>query len=81
MKMDNLDLYNKIFLEVFMIKDNSLLNALSSESHEKWDSVNQLTLVTNIEDSFGVMLDPSDIIGFKSYQKGKEILLKYNIEL
>ena len=79
--MDNLELYNKIFLEIFLIEDVSLLATLSSESHEKWDSVNQLTLVTSIEDSFGVMLDPSDIVGFKSYQKGKDILLKYNIEL
>lgn len=75
--MNNLERYNKIFAETFNV-DLSLLNDdFKSETVSIWDSVSQLSLVTSLEDEFDVMLDSEDILDFKSYALGKEILSKY----
>lgn len=38
-----------------------------------------MALVAEIEDAFDIMMDTEDIIDFSSYEKGKELLQKYNI--
>ena len=79
--MNNLDIYNSIFIEIFQVKKSELNSDFNSDNIEKWDSVCQLSLVTNMEDAFDVMLEPDDIIGFKSYDKGKIILEKYEVQI
>jgi hypothetical protein len=34
-----------------------------------------------LEETFGIMLETEDIIDFSSFEKGKEILRKYSVEL
>jgi len=46
-----------------------------------WDSVAHMVLMSEIENSFDIMLDTDDVIGFSSFEKGKEILKKYDVEL
>lgn len=77
--MSNIQAYNTIFIETFQVDEKELNADFNSESIEKWDSVCQLSLVTNMEDEFDVMLDPEDIMGFKSYEIGKTILAKYDV--
>ena len=78
--MNKLEIYNNVFLETFQLADTSPLNAdFNADNVESWDSVCQLTLVTNIEDALDIMLEPEDIVGFKSYETGKEILCKYGV--
>ena len=48
---------------------------------EAWDSVHQLNLVTLAEETFDVMLDPEDILAFTSYEAGKEILRRQEVEI
>lgn len=79
--MSNLNTYNLIFCDVFSVRENDLNDNFSSDSVEKWDSVLQLSLVTSIEDAFDVMFEPEDIMAFKSYERGKEILMKSGIEI
>ena len=43
----------------------------------QWDSVGHVNLMNAIEESFGISLDPDDIIDIKSFGKGLEILEKY----
>ena len=38
-------------------------------------------LISAIEDSFDIMFDTDDIIDFNSFEKGIEILKKYNVEI
>lgn len=79
--MTNLEKYNSIFCEVFLV-DNSVLNeGFDNKSVDGWDSVRQLSLTTALEDGFDIMLDAEDILELTSYAKGKEILKKYGIEL
>lgn len=77
--MSNLEKYNAAFCAVFNITEENLNEDFSSVSVDNWDSINQLSLVTAVEDAFDIMLDPEDILEFKSYKFGKEIILKYGV--
>jgi acyl carrier protein len=79
--MNTLDTYNSIFIETFQVEEKDLNTAFNADTVENWDSVCQLSLVTNMEDSFDVMMEPEDIIGFKSYEVGKTILAKYDVSI
>ena len=53
---------------------------LAYQGVENWDSVGHMSLVAELEDTFDIMLETDDIIDFSSYDKGIEILRKYDIE-
>ena len=53
---------------------------LKYESIQEWDSIGHMTLMSGLEESFGITLETDDIIDFSSYKKGKEILEKYKIK-
>ena len=78
--MTNLEKYNNVFIENLQVSENQLEN-LKYQSVELWDSVGHMTLVAALEDAFDIMLDTDDIIDLSSYEKGKEILKKYGVEL
>ncbi|MFT7251309.1 MAG: acyl carrier protein [Flavobacterium sp.] len=79
--MNTLDTYNSIFIETFQVEEKDLNAEFNVDTIENWDSVCQLSLVTNMEDTFDIMMEPEDIIGFKSYELGKTILAKYDVEI
>ena len=72
--------YLKAFTETFNITEEKA-QTLSYQDIIEWDSVGHLTLIAAIEDAFDIMLDTDDIIDFSSFEKGKEILKKYGVEL
>lgn len=78
--MTNLENYNKVFCETLQIEE-SQLNGLEYQGVELWDSVGHMTLMAALEDAFDIMLDTDDIVDFSSYEKGKEILKKYDVEI
>ena len=78
--MTNLEKYNKAFTENLQISEGEL-QGLQYQGTELWDSVGHMTLMAAIEDAFDIMLDTDDIVDFSSYEKGKEILKKYDVEL
>lgn len=78
--MTNLEKYNQIFTEIFAVDEDMLKTDFDSKHVDCWDSVRQLSLTTAIEDAFDIMLDTEDIIEFNSYENGKKILGKYEIE-
>ena len=77
--MSNLEKYNNAFIEAFEI-DASKLEGLTYQGIPEWDSVGHMSLVACIEDAFDIMMETDDIIDFSSYEKGKEILAKYDVE-
>ena len=79
--MTNLEKLNKIFCEVFSVEQIDLNSEFNKENVEGWDSVRQLSLTTSVEDEFDIMLDAEDILEFTSYEKAKQLLAKYEIEL
>lgn len=78
--MTNIEKYNEIFITRFQ-PDEILLEKLTYQSVQLWDSVGHMGLIAELEECFDIMMDTDDIIDFSSYEKGKEILKKYDIIL
>lgn len=76
--MSNLEKYTQIFTEVFG-KDTDEVKNLHYRDIPEWDSAGHMALVASIEDAFDIMLETDDIIDFESFEKGLEILKKYNV--
>ena len=55
-------------------------NGLMYQDVEAWDSVGHMTLVAALEDAFDISLDTDDIIDLSSFEKGLEILAKYDVQ-
>ena len=79
--MTNLEKYNDIFVQVFGADIAQLGDNYSKETVSEWDSVHQLNIISLMEETFDLMLDPEDIMACTSYNAGKEILVKNDIEL
>lgn len=78
--MSNLEKYNSAFIENLQVTEEQLPE-LKYQGVELWDSVGHMTLMAALEDAFDIMLDTDDIIDFSSYEKGKEILKKYDVDI
>ena len=79
--MTNVEKYNDIFVQVFGADVAQLGDSYSKETVPAWDSVHQLNIISLMEETFDLMLDPEDIMACTSYNAGKEILAKNGIEL
>lgn len=77
--MSNLEKYNEIFAEALELEADKINENLEYSNSPEWDSVGHMNLITMLEDKFGIMFDQDDMLEFSSYEKGKEILKKYNI--
>lgn len=78
--MTNLEKYEDAFIKTFNVKKENL-EELEYQGIEAWDSIGHMGLIEALEDGFEIMMDADDIIAFSSYNKGKEILKKYSVEL
>ena len=78
--MSNYQKYKKVFCEAFEIKED-ILKDLEYQSITQWDSIGHMGLIAELEEVFDISMEMDDIIDFSSYEKGKEIIKKYNIEI
>ena len=78
--MTNLEKYNAAFCETMNVEEVQL-ESLKYQAVPGWDSVGHMSLVAAIEDAFDIMMEMDDIIDLSSYEKGKEILKKYEVEI
>ena len=76
--MENLNLYKEAFVESFEI-DIKIVEKLEYQSIEQWDSVGHMVLMSALEEKFDIMLEMDDIIDFSGFERGKEILSKYDV--
>lgn len=72
--------YEKAFVETFGIEVEQL-PGLQYQGVSSWDSVGHMSLIASLEDAFGIELDTDDIIDFSSFEAGKSILKKYQVEV
>ena len=77
--MNNVEKYDKVFLEAFSI-EKKVLQDLVYNKIEQWDSIGHMTLISDLEDKFKITFETDDVVDFSSYKKGKEILKKYKID-
>lgn len=76
--MNTLEKYSDVFISNFQITEEQLAG-LCYQSIDSWDSVGHMGLISSLEDTFDIMFDTDDIIDLSSFEKGKEILKKYDI--
>jgi acyl carrier protein len=77
--MTNLEKYINVYVEAFDV-ESSEVESLKYQSIVTWDSVGHMNLMAALEEAFDIMMDTDDIIDFDSFEKGKEILAKYDVE-
>ena len=77
--MTNLEKYINAFVETFEIEADGI-ESLEYQSIITWDSVGHMVLITALEVAFDIMMDTDDIIDLSSFEKGKEIMAKYDVE-
>jgi len=78
--MTNLEKYMEAFVTSFGV-DPATLPTLAYQSVPTWDSVGHMGLMALLEETFGIILDTDDIIDFSSFERGKEILKKYDVAI
>lgn len=79
--MSNYEKYVNAFVEGLELSPEKVTRELEYQGIPEWDSVGHMALVSEIEDTFDIMMDTDDIIDFSSFEKGIEILGKYEIEI
>lgn len=78
---ENLEKYTAVFVNFFEMPAEKV-QTLTYQGIPTWDSVGHMGLMSAIEEAFGIMLEPDDIIDFSSFAKGQEILAgKHGVEL
>jgi len=77
--MTNLEKYKNAFTESFNVSEEQL-ESLEYQSISDWDSIGHMSLIALFEEEFDIMMDTDDIIDFSSYEKGIELLKKYDVE-
>ena len=78
--MNNLEKYTQAFVNAFEI-DAEKAKTLKFQDIPAWDSVGHMGLIAQLEEQFGIMMEPDDIVDLSSFEKGKEMLAtKYGVE-
>lgn len=77
--MTNIEKYTNAFVEAFEVTPEVAQN-LKYQDIKAWDSVGHMGLVAALEDAFDIMMETEDIIDLSSFEKGKEILAKYDVD-
>ncbi len=76
--MTNLEKYNKAFIDSLDVEEGQLAD-LKYQDVAAWDSVGHMGLISELEDAFDIQFETDDIVDFNSYEKGKELIKKYDI--
>tara|TARA_B100001250_G_C19558730_1_gene682353 strand:- start:515 stop:754 length:240 start_codon:yes stop_codon:yes gene_type:complete len=79
--MSNIEKYKKAFIDSLSLNNSTELEKLEYQSIAEWDSIGHMTLMSELENIFGISIDTDDIVDFSSYKKGKDILMKYKINI
>ena len=67
----------KIFSKVLKIPSSKITNKLSYVKSDKWDSVNHMTVVSEIEKKFKIHILMKDVIAMETFGKSITITNKY----
>ena len=78
--MTNLEKYVQAFVDSLEVAAGQV-ETLKYGDSDQWDSVGHMKLIAALEDAFDIMVDMDDIIDLSSFEKGKEILRKYDVEI
>ena len=78
--MTNAERYQDIFVKIFHVEKAELNESFTFKSVNQWDSLAHISLISELEEAFGILFETEDILHYGSYLNGMEILKKYGIE-
>ena len=78
--MSNKEKYQTIFIKSLSIDEKKFTENLKYNEIPEWDSIGHMTLISGLEEGFEITIETDDIVDFSSFNKGKDILKKYQIE-
>ena len=70
----------EIFHDVFDDESIVLFDSTIADDIEDWDSLSHITLISEIEDAFGIKFSMKDITGMKNVGEMLDILTKHKGE-
>ena len=76
----NISKYVECFKSAFELSSDTDPTTLEYQGIENWDSVGHMSLMSELEEAFDIVLEMDDIIDFSSYKKGLETLAKYDVD-
>ena len=71
--------YIKSVIDALGVEKKIVNENLKYNEIPEWDSIGHMTLISNLEEVFDISFETDDIVDFSSFNKGKEILKRYNI--
>lgn len=77
--MTNRDKYIMAFQTAFETEKD--VDGFQFKETQEWDSVGHMILVTALEETFEITLEPEEIVALSSFQNGIEILKNKGIEI
>ena len=77
--MSNKHKYQDIFIKSLSINSNKFNENIKYNEIPEWDSIGHMSLMSGLEEGFGITMDTDDIVDFSSFKKGIEILKKYKV--
>ena len=77
--MSNKHKYQDIFIKSLSINNNKFNENIKYNEIPEWDSIGHMTLMSGLEEGFGITMDTDDIVDFSSFKKGMKILKKYKV--
>ena len=77
--MSNNQKYQDIFVKSLSLEKNKFNENIKYNEVPEWDSIGHMTLMSGLEESFGITMETDDVVDFSSYKKGIEILKKYKV--
>ena len=78
--MSNKQKYQNIFIKSLSIETEKFNENIKYNEIPEWDSIGHMTLMSGLEEGFGISMETDDIIDFSSFKKGLEILAKYKVK-
>lgn len=78
---NNLEKYKQTFINGLSIDKPENIDKLKYNDIPEWDSIGHMSLIAALEEVFKISIETDDVIDFSSFEKGKEILKKYKINV
>lgn len=78
--MSLIEKYKEIFAQTFNV-ELSEVEGLRFKECPEWNSVGHVTLIANIEEGFGITLNPEDMLDFNSFGAGIKLLQHHGIDI
>jgi len=80
MPSENIEKYKQIFIKSLSMNTSKFNEEVKYNEIDQWDSIGHMTLISDLEEGFNIVIETDDIVDFSSFKKGIEIIKKYKIK-